>query len=475
MMENLKINILCLVMTLGSLAIRAQAPDTATKAPGPMTLSLQQAQDYALQNSPVLKNSNLDLEMAKQKIWETTAIGLPQVNAKLSATYMIKLPESIEMFNGLGNLGPWMYNVDNYLHQTNTTNPAFGHVPPAKAAEPVSDFDRKWGANFDLTASQLLFSGGYLVGLQTSKVFRSLSEIAISKSKIDLAESVSNSYCLVLILQENKLIMDSLFLQTQKMVAEMDAIHKSGFIEETVVDQMRLNLNTIKNNSLAMSNQVAVSKNLLRLQMGMDMSQPFELTEKLDDIIAQNMQPQLLVGEFNASTNTSLQLVASTITLKKMNLKLQKSSFLPDVAAFYQFNKNFNKNSFSFTPPHIIGVGVSIPIFGSGMKIARVKQAKMDVIKSENDQYQATQAMKLAYSGAQASYSKSLDNLALNKENLELSRKIYERTATRVKNGMASSLELTQAQSQYLVAQTTYFTTVIELVNAKNTLEKLNK
>jgi outer membrane protein len=458
----------------GLLQIQAQTDSTKT-AKTSQAFTLEEAQKFAVANSPVLKNSNLDLEIAKKKIWETTAIGLPQVSGKVAASYMPKLPALYSEFSGLGALPAWMYLVDQSLHGLDPGNSNLGHVPKSTPSAAVSESDMKWGATADLTASQLLFSGAYLVGLQTTKAFKGMSELAITKSTKDLAESVSNAYHLVLVMQENKNIMDSIYAQTLKTAKEMQAMYKSGFVEETAVDQITLTANNLKNTLLVMDNQVEVAKNLLRLQMGLDMKTNIVLTDKLDAMLAQNIQLALLTGDLNIDKNTDFQLVQTQTKLKKLQLKYQQSSLLPDVAAFYQYDHQFNKNAMSFTPPHVIGAAINIPIFGSGAKCARIKQASLDLEKAKNTEFQASQGLQLAYSQAKTSYSSALNKLDANKENLELSQRIYKKTLIKFKSGVSSSMELTQAQAQLLQSESTYYSTVIELVNAKNSLEKLIK
>src|SRR3989339_1271868 len=63
------------------------------QAGGDMLLTLQEAVDFALKNSADIKNAQIDIEIAKKKIWETTAIGLPQVSAKFAYQNIFKVPE----------------------------------------------------------------------------------------------------------------------------------------------------------------------------------------------------------------------------------------------------------------------------------------------------------------------------------------------------------------------------------------------
>ena len=467
-MKQIKLLLFGLLIT-GYIQAQTAAPVTQ------QAFTLEQAQKYAAENSPVLKNSNLDLKIAEKKVWETTAMGLPHVSAKASSSYSIEMSPSVEQFSSLGNLGFWMYGVDSILHAQNSTNQRYGHIDPTAPQTPVSDFDKKWAASVDLTVSQLIFSGAYLVGLQTTKAFKGMSELAITKSKKDLEESVSNAYYLVLVMTENQKIMEEIYNETMKTVKEMEAMYKSGFVEETTVDQMKLTANNLKNTLVVIKGQAEVAKNLLRFQMGYNMNTNIILTDNLDNLMEQTIKLTLLSEAFNVNNNTDFKMIQTQTEFSELQLKLQKSAFLPDVAAFYQYDHNFNDKAMSFTPPQIVGASVNIPIFGSGDKMAKVSQAKMNLDKSKNTEYQISQGLELQFSQAQTAYSNALNKLDANQENLDLAKRIYDKTLIKFKNGVSTSMELTQAQSQYLQAESTYYTTVIELVNAKNTLEKLLK
>lgn len=452
------------------LSIRSYAQQKDTS----LRLTLKQAQDYAIQNSPVIKNANIDLESAKKKVWETTAMGLPQVNSKFSYSYMITVPSMINQFSGLGSLGTWMYGADQALAGL-TGNPGFGHIPYSEPKSPTSEKDLKWGMTYDITATQLLFSGSYIVGLQTAKTFTKLSEISITKSQNDLMESVSNAYFLVLVLKQNLKIVDSLYANTDKIFRDISAMQQKGFVEETDVDQLNLTLSNIKNTQEMLTRQCEIAANLLKYQMGVELSSKVELADELDNLIVMVNVESISKGEFKLENNPDYQLLNTSAQMAGLNVKLQKAAFLPDVAAYYMFDKNFNKNAFSFTPPNSVGLSATIPIFGSGMKIARVQQAKLGLEKIKNTQYQVGLGLQMQFADARSSYITALQKYNTNKQSVALAEKIYNRSLIKYKEGMMSSLEITQAQSQYLQAQSNLYTTVIEMSSAYSKLEKLLK
>lgn len=439
-----------------------------------ISLSLKDAKEYALKNSPLMKNARIDMASAKQKIWETTAIGLPQVNGKLAGTYQITVPDNIKTFSGLTNLSSWMFNVDSALSKL-TSDPKFGYIQKPEPTEPITEKDLKWALTFDVTVSQLIFSGAYIVGLQTSKTFKQLSEVNATKSENDLIEAVTNAYFLCVIAQENKMVIDSIYFTTQKILYEIEETQKAGFLEETDVDQMRLTLTNIENTRSMVARQCEVALNLLKFQIGMELTQNVDLIDKTPDLIKQINMDVLINKKMNVESQTEYKLLSVQEKMLNLNVKLQKSTFLPDVAIYYNHQENFNKKSFTFTPPDILGLNVSIPIFGSGQKLSKVKQANLELEKIRNSKEQLSNGLQVQYSDNQSALVTAMNKYNTNKLARDLAERIYDKAIIRYKEGMISSLELAQSQNQYLQAQSNYFTSIIEMSTSYSKLEKLLK
>ncbi|MGB5989939.1 MAG: TolC family protein [Marinifilaceae bacterium] len=435
------------------------------------SFSLKDAKEYAKENSYVLKNSKADIEFAKKKVWETTAAGLPQVNAEFVYTQMFKVPEASAAFSGLGSM---MNGFDSRIWALE--NPGMTKPDKFKTKEPaISDSDLKWGATMDLKVTQLIFSGAYLVGLQASRTYENLTEYLDKKNIDDVLEEVENSYVLVLIAKENKTILESTLKNLNSTLLEITEMHKEGFVEDTEVDQLQLTVKTVENTLAMLTRQVILAERLFKFQLGIDMLDEVEFTENLDDLIISANLATMSNMSFDVNSNINYKLVENKKNLSHLNLKLSKTDFLPTIAAFYNHNENFNNKAFNMTPADVVGVSLSLPIFSSGQRYAKVKQARIEYDKAETDQIKASQGLMLDYEQTKTNYLTSLDTYKNYKINVKLSEKIFNKTAIKYKEGISSSLDLTQTQNQYLQTQANYFKTVLELFKNKSKLDKLIK
>jgi len=446
-----------------------------------LKFSLAEAKAYALNNSPVVKNAALDLESAKKKIWETTAIGLPQVNAKFSYGYTIEQSNLIDQINSLNQIyilpdliklnsiridsviKPSSYNKD-------SVRKIYNHMD---SLQHLKAGDYKNSIGFDLTVSQLIFNGAYFVGLQTSRVYKSLSELAITKSKIDLLETVTNAYFLVLIVKENKQIIDSTYLNTKKISDEMIEQYKVGFIDETVTDQMKIVVSNLKTTSDMLFRQLDIVINLFKFQLGIDMAKSVELTDSISGLTTILYNTSIMDSSYIVESSVDFKLLKTQERLQELNLKYQKTSLLPTIAAFYQFHKQINKDYPDFQSPQMVGISASIPIFTSGQNLSRISQARISLDKQRNTNWQAIEGLKIDYFRTRSNYLSAIDAFNTQKQNLELSKKIFNRSLIQFKEGMISGIEFTQVQNQYLQSQSSYFSAINDLSSARARFEKL--
>ena len=423
--------------------------------------TLEQAIQYAIQNGYDVKSKKIDLEVAKKKIWETTAIGLPQVSGAIAYQYTFNVPTM--------SLG---YYLDPQSLPSGVDLTKQDILDAYKPSDPIS-LGVKNSTNWNVTVSQLIFSGEYIVGLRASKVFREMSEQNLTKSMSDIKESISSSYYLALVMEENVNILKETQKVTDANLKDLIAMGDQGLIEETGVDQVKILKATIDNAVQSLERAATVSKNLLKFQMGLPIESEIVLSDKLEKYTSESVFTPYLGEAFDVTKTIDYQILETGLKLQKLTWDREKTMYLPSVAGFYRHFEQLNTSAFNFQPKDVAGINISIPIFSSGMKNMKVQQAKLNYEKMKVTQDQAIQGLNLQYQNTFNDFQTAYASVITNKQNMQLAKKIFDQTMVKYKEGVASAMDLNTSENQYLTTQKDYFTALNNLLTAKVKLDKL--
>ncbi len=456
-----------LILLLLASYIKNFAQTDSTKS---FSFTLSEAQNYAVENSFDIKNKQIDIEIAQKQIWQTTAIGLPQLKIKGSWQYIFEVPEMTMYSLSLSEETPFIpvFNVPN-----DPTSGVNYMLPNFEKRESKLKLGLQSNITFDITLSQILFSGEYIVGLQASRVWKQVSTQSLEKSQRDIKETIAQSYYLVLTMQKNIEFIDSSYQNIQKMVTEMEQMYKVGYIEETEVSQIKLTASNLENTLSSMKRLEQISERLIKFQLGIEFENEIVLTENLDEVISNLDMASLMLEEFEASNSIDYQILTTQEQLSVLSLRREQSKYLPTVVAFYNHNEQLDAPAFNFSTPDMIGVSLEWNLFTSGLRHTTVQQKKLELAKIENSKQQVEMALTLEYHEAQSKFVTAHESYLINKQTLEYATKIYNNTIQKYKTGTASSLDITLTQNQLLETQNKYFNAVIEFLNAKATLDKI--
>ncbi len=417
------------------------------------SFSLQEAQDYAIKHNYQNQNAIKDIEIAKKKVWETTAIGLPQVNAEGQIQRFIDIPTQVAPANAFNPLAP-------------------------EGQLATFQFGLNYNNSVGISASQLIFDGSYIVGLQAAKTYKELSINSQAKTEIELKDAVAQAYYTVLATEKNVVVLKNSLEATQKMLTETQALYREGLTEEQNVDQLELNVNALQTNFEIAEDQRDFAKKLLNIQLGLPIETQVTLTEQLDNLVTTN-QNSLADKKFSAENHIDYELTVTNMKLSQLNLRKEKYSFLPTLSAFFSHQQqNFGNELDVFSgdarwfPATIVGLNLKLPILTSGARLSKVSQAKIEFEKMENTAKEVEQNLKYQAELAASNFDTAKETFDNQKDNLALAQKIYDKTVKKYDAGIASSLELTQAQNQLLSAEGNYIKAVLDLLNARSALER---
>jgi outer membrane protein TolC len=413
-----------------------------------LNLSLQEAQEFAIQHNKMVISAKLDAKASKAMLWETISMGLPQISSSAGIT---------------DNLKQMVFLIPDF----------FGGHPENKI--PIT-MGSQYNASVGLQASMLLFNAPYYIGIETAKLAGKIAETNVKNTELDIREAVTSAYYLILISQESLMILDSNLVNLQETLKSTRAMYSAGMAEATDVDQMASNVTMVENSRSSLERTIELNYNLLRFQLGVESDTRIILKETLEDLTKQINVETLLSQEFSYIDNLNYKLIDGQEQLSILNLKTQKAQVLPSLAGVFTTTKTGMGDKMSemnWYNSSLVGLQVSVPIIASGQRYINIKRAQIDLEKARNTKDMISDQLKLEEK--QLRYNLVNANLQYKsqKDNVEVSKRVYTSMENKFRQGMASSLELTQANSIYLQAENNYVSALMNLLQTKLAFDRL--
>ena len=399
-----------------------------------LSLDIEAAKEYALDFNKSIKNSGLSVQQSQENIKGVIAAGLPQVDATVD--YSKQMGKDI-------NFGEFTIPL-------------------------------KPSSNLNLQVTQLVFSGSYIVGIKSAKLYKRLSEQNREKTEIDVISDVVENYYLSLMADESLRILEANLKNLQTVYEKTKPIVSVGMKEKVELDQLAVQVNSLRNAVSSAKRQCELAKNMLRLQLGVSADTEIELTETLDQLIEKvNFKEAGFFNAFDLNNNVDFQILSMQEQVNRKQVDLQKAAYLPTVSGFYTYTYKILKPAFDVSPPHIIGLQMNIPLFSSGERRSKVVQAEYDLEVAKNSKEQMGDQLSIQYKQLTFNFLNAIEKYETQKENVEVSREVYKSLKTKYEQGLISSLELTTADNNYLAAESDYLNSMLEVLRAQNELNTL--
>lgn len=448
----MKGKILVFLATVLSLqAARAQSNTDTLK------LTMLQAIDLALKTSRQVQNASADIRLAQQKVREIQSIGLPQVNATGGFTQYVQIPGSyVPNFTGQG--------------------PDFLFIK----------FQQKYTSNLNIQASQLLYDGTYLLGLQAAKSFVEISRLLESKSEYDLSFAVAKSYALCLNTSRNLELLDQNMATLKKTLEEVREIYNAGFAEKLDVDRLSLSLASLGVQRDKLLAGVEMTQNVLKLTIGLHPAQPLMLTDNLEDLskelhVVLPIEQGMSIPKPN--NRIEYQLLQQNLKMNAFDEKRYKVGYTPTLVGFMAYQRTTNRSEFNFldgnlpinntwVPATLWGLNLNVPIFDGFRKQSQIRQVRINREKTLNDLISFEHAAGMEYLNARQAYLSSLKALELQAQNSALAETIYNNVNTKFKEGVGSTIEILSAENELKSARVNYLGALYDLSIAIMDLKK---
>lgn len=415
------------------------------------SFTLDEAIQFALENNYAAINANRDIIDAQKQKWETIAGGLPQINGSVGYQNQLKQPVTLLPAELVGG--------------------AAGEFIPVVFSQPQS-------LTATATLTQQIFDGSYIVGVQATKAFLSYSANNKEKTDLDVRKQVVEAYGNVLLAEESVKILEKNKANLEKNLYETTKLYENGLGDEESVDQLQITLSSVENQLQNALRLKEITLQMLNVSLGLDLNAPTQLQEKLEDLTVSKMDLSILSTAFNISDNVDYKLAQNLNEQRYYEWKLSRSRALPTLNAFVNYGSSSYSESFDFFSgdpewfdSSILGFDLNIPIFSSLKRSASTQRAKIALEKAKTQLTEAEQQIRLQLENAKNDYTLAINNYETAKQNLLLSERIENKNQIKYKEGLATSFELRQAQTQLYTTQQEFLQSMVEVINKKTDLE----
>ena len=422
-------------------AAKDQKPRSSEDIPASLSFSLSEAQDYAVKQNRTLKNASLAVQEAYAQRWQTIAAMLPQADGSYSYSNYCGYTAEMTMMGNKININ--MPNVG-----------ALG-----------------------VTAS-IGINGQGIVGALLNNIAIDMKKIALEQSEDELRSSIMSSYVSVLALQSITNLLDSSLNNIQNLERITQNAVNAGAAEQTAADQIRVRVNTLKNNINTQKRNIELATNSLKVLLDVPVETELTLTDNIDHILSPERVLTLLATDFDIRNNLNYQQVAKSAELAKRNVHMASWAYGPTLALAYNYQnqKYYGEGGMRMTPPNVVQVSVKMPLWSSGKRAAGVIEKKIAYEEAKNNLSEMTDNLAIQYRQLCFNLTNAYETYINEKDNIEVSQRVFNSATEKFKWGAASNLELTNASNDLINAQSTYVNAMLTLINAQADLEEfLNK
>lgn len=417
--------------------------------------TLEESWQYAVDHNITVQKAKIDRTIADQKVKETIGIGLPQIDGQAKYNYYLKIPVTL---------------ID--------ASQFPGSTAPAGT---ISEFPMglKHNANAGVTLTQLLFNGSYLVGLQSSKAYKETMALAEEKTQISIKEGIMMAYAAVLVTEENIKTLEENRKVAEKSLNDTKATYKVGLIEYQNVEQLEYSYKSLlaQQQNLQRNREKALMS--LKYLMGYPLNESMGLLSTLDELVRKNETLVQLDENQIVGQHIDLRLKENALKISELQLKLQKSKSLPTLAGFANTAYNTGNNQFNIFNSDtrwfnstILGLQLDIPIFSGLQRHWQTQQAKLDVEKAKLDLVDIQRDLSNKAYSASIDYNNAYNSFKNAEELIALSSSIFKKQRIKFNEGLGTSFDLQQSETQLYDSQSKYYQASIELIQAKTKLDE---
>lgn len=430
-------------------------------------LTANQAIDLALKNVTDIKNLKIDKELQIAKNREYIGQATPQATGNVQMQHFFSIPVTLLP----DFISPSVYQVlvDKGVKDGN------GNAITKPTGAPQffpAQFGVPWQTSAGVQFQQLLFQPDLFVAVLARKKAVDLTDANIRIMEDSVKSNVMRSYYSVVIAEKRKSYLDMSIKRLEKLKADQEKLYKNGFAEHLDIDRTQVTLNNLTATASQISNLIEIGYAAMKFALAINQKDTLELVDTLStDMVKQGLME---LSNFNYNDRKEIQMLNIVKDLQGLDIKRNKLAFLPTLATYFSYSRNALRQDFSFFDfsqkwykSSVWGLNLSVPIFDGGQKVQKLRQAKLNLQKTDNTIENLQRAIDLQLGASTVMFKNALSSLDIQDRNVQLAERVYNTTKKKYEQGLGSSFELLQTQQEFESAQANYFQALFDAVSAK--------
>lgn len=427
-----------LFVGMGALLLSHLAFGQAADTPPPSLLSLDQCVEYALQNSPIIKTSQINEEIGERQIKSSLSGWLPQVSATFNAAHNIKLQTT-----------------------------AFG--------DQLITLGQNYNSNMLFQVNQTLFNRDQLFASKTADVVRNQLDQSSLSGKISTVVAVSKAYYDILLTFEQVKILNENLDRLNKQFKDAKSRYESGIVDKTDYQRASISLSNVRSDKNRVESSIKAKKSYLKQLMG------FPTEDALDlDFNYQSMEKEITMDttvQLQIENRIEYKLLQSQLSFSNLQTRYEKWSFIPKVSAYYNYNLLFFNNTASDLyrknyPTSAVGLSFGIPIFEGGKRTQQIKLAELSEEKTQIEMSNLKRSINTQYESAMADYKSNLFEWQSVKQNMDMAEEVYGIIRLQYNEGIKAYVDLIIAETELRTAQLNHYNALYKVLASKLDLEQ---
>ena len=404
---------------------------------------------YALENSPTIKNSNLDVDMAEQQIKQALTSGYPKINGSLSFQNFIDIPTTVV--------------------------PAAAFNPMAPADELLGlQFGTDYNANYSLQLDQLIFSFSYIYGVQTAKSYKRLTELIKLKSYDDLLYEVKMAVGNHVFITKNKALVKENLIEIESLISKTKKLITGGFLENNAINELeflKLEMQSLAND---LDHKLNTNTYGLKSKIGYPVDSAIEISNQFPTGLSTFIDFKL-----DEKKTKEVQIVQQNLILDEMQLKITKSEALPIIYGFFNHQQMAMRNEFNlfdyqeeWYPSTLWGININIPIFNSGEGKAKTTQKEINILKTSNRLENVIQEISMLLTLLKNDYQTAIDRYDIYEKKYQVADEMYRDELRKYELGSSQLMNLSEKKMLVIQAEQELLQKELEIYTLKSQLEK---